>query len=115
MARAASHEESTLLSVNIDRSGSGIVFRLHGELDLSTAPALRESLSRALADECSDIVLDLAGLDYLDSTGLSLFVGARNRAAASGVRLRIRNPQRGTRRLLEITNLQNFFDIDDNE
>jgi anti-sigma B factor antagonist len=82
-------------------------------LDLSSAPSVREVLSDALEENPVELVLDLADLNYVDSTGLSLFVGAKKRAQTSGTRLVLRNLQSGTQRLLEITGLKDSFDLDD--
>jgi anti-sigma B factor antagonist len=83
-------------------------------MDLSTAPVAREALSDAL-EEPADLVLDLADLDYVDSTGLSLLVSGRKRAQASGTRFALQNPQLRIRRLLEIARLDDFFDLEDYE
>jgi anti-anti-sigma factor len=56
---------------------------------------------------------NLADLDCLDSTGLSLLVSGRRRGQALGTRFVVQNPQLGTRRLLEITRLDDFFELED--
>jgi len=48
----------------------------HGDLDLAAAPELRETLSLALRSDAPAIVIDLRGLDFLDSTGLKVLVEA---------------------------------------
>jgi anti-sigma B factor antagonist len=47
-----------------------------GELDIDTAEEMDHSLSIALASEAERVVIDLRGLDFLDSTGLRSIVGA---------------------------------------
>jgi anti-sigma B factor antagonist len=87
--------------------------RLVGELDVSTAPLLQATLAKAVGDQPVDIILDLADLRYLDSTGLSLFVTTSKRAQTSGRKLVLLNPQTSTRRLLEVTDLTNYFEVND--
>ena len=48
-----------------------------GDLDITGAPELEETLRLALASDAASIVVDLRGLDFLDSTGLRALVGAR--------------------------------------
>ena len=63
----------------IERAGlagaSGIV--VSGEVDISTAPQLAGTLDDAIRESEGAFVVDLSGLDFLDSTGVSVFVRAR--------------------------------------
>ncbi len=82
---------------------SGVGFRLSGELDLSTADALRALLA-ALPADGGAVVLDLADLSFMDSTGLHLFEQyARTRNG--GKSLVLENVPANIRRLLEITGM----------
>ena len=49
---------------------------LHGELDIGTAPKLDEAVDQALDDGCREVVLDLAGTTFMDSTGLNALIRA---------------------------------------
>jgi anti-sigma B factor antagonist len=49
---------------------------LHGELDIGTAPKLDAAVDRALEDGCREVVLDLGGTTFMDSTGLSALIRA---------------------------------------
>jgi anti-sigma B factor antagonist len=99
-----------LLSVKVEGSGSRVFVQLKGELDISTAPLLQTTLADVLGDTPEEIVLNLADVSYVDSTGLSLFITATKRARAQGGKLVLQNPQESTQRLLEITNLTDYFD-----
>ena len=73
--------ETPMLTLRLVQGERESVVGLSGELDLSSAPPLRELLARVLTeDPPSRIVLELSDLDYLDSTGLSVFVTAHKRA-----------------------------------
>jgi anti-sigma B factor antagonist len=90
------------------------VISMRGELDLSSAPPLRELLARMFMEEHPDrLVLDLTDLIYLDSTGLSVFVSAHKRAHASGMEFWLAGPNSSVRRLLKITALDQIFTIVD--
>lgn len=87
-----------------------VVLGLTGELDLSTAPSLRQRLL-AIGDEGKSIVLDLAGVSFADSTTLGVFVTAHKRLTEQGRRLAIANPVPGIRQILEITNLDGVIAV----
>lgn len=63
---------------------SGLVISVAGELDMATAPALRERLSRATAAGASALVLDLRGVTFMDSIGLAAILHARSRLNEAG-------------------------------
>ena len=63
---------------------SGLVITVAGELDMATAPALRERLSRAIAAGASALVLDLRGVTFMDSIGLAAILLARSRLNEAG-------------------------------
>lgn len=84
---------------------------LIGDLDISSAPLLRQGLLDLLADGSNDITLDMAGLGFIDSTGLSVVVGAYKRAREDGRRVVVRNPRPPTRRVLEISGLDTVIPI----
>jgi anti-sigma B factor antagonist len=50
-----------------------------GEVDVFTAPSLDEALSAAIGAGCGRLIVDLSGVDFLDSTGLSVLVKALKR------------------------------------
>lgn len=77
-----------------------------GEVDLATTPALRERLLRVLRDQRPDLLdVDLAGVTFLDCTGIGALVAVRNAALHAGAQLRVSNPQPIVRWVLEVTGL----------
>lgn len=77
-----------------------------GEIDLATAPVLREKLLILLRDQSPALlVVDLAGVTFLDCAGISALVRVRNAAGEIGCQLRITYPQSFVRRVLEVTGL----------
>lgn len=65
------------------------VVTLHGDLDLLTAPALRERLDMLTAGPCPDLVLDLRPVSFIDCAGLGVLCRVRNRVRARHGRLRL--------------------------
>lgn len=81
-----------------------------GEIDLATAPVLRERLLRVLRDQRPDLLdVDLAGVTFLDCTGLGALVAIRNAAIQAGRQMRVSHPQPTVRRVLEVTGLLGVF------
>ena len=77
-----------------------------GEIDLSTTDLLRARLLNVLsALHPQRIEVDLAGVPFMDCGGLTVLIVAGNAAARAGCQLRITNPQRLVRRILDLTGL----------
>lgn len=76
-----------------------------GEVDSSSAPLLRSELESALVGDPRELVVDLDGVTFLDSAGLSVLAGAHRTAAARDVRLRVLASGRAVIRPLQITGL----------
>ena len=101
-------------SVHAVRRGNESFVELTGELDLLSAPQLREILVEIFdEDRPRRLVLDLSDLIYMDSTGLSVFVTAHKRASASGTEFCLTHPNASVRRLLQITALDQIFVVVD--
>ena len=73
------------VTCTVEELGSATVVHVSGELDVTSAPRLREVLLRVLADRPSThLIVDLGGVDFLDSTGIGVMVGAHKRVTAGG-------------------------------
>jgi anti-sigma B factor antagonist len=89
------------------------VIAVRGEIDVATAPQLRECLQRVIAHGESTIVLDLLGVTFLDSTALGVMVGALKRCREAGGDLHIVVADPRIMKIFEITGLTNVFTIAD--
>ena len=84
---------------------------LDGELDASTAHLLYEQLAALAREGTMHVALNLAELDFLDSTGLSVIVAEHKRVEAMGGELIIFSPCPRVRRLFELTGLDDYLNI----
>ena len=75
-----------------------------GELDIATAPALREAV-REQRQRADSVVLDLSRLRFLDSTGLHLLLQLRRDADEEGWALEITSPVGEASRVIEVTRM----------
>ncbi|HVW16900.1 MAG TPA: STAS domain-containing protein [Solirubrobacteraceae bacterium] len=87
------------------------VVALAGELHLSTAPELRARLSRVISLRPPALIVDLSGVEFIDSTGLSVLLGALRRVERSGGRLALVAGSATVMRLFHITRLDETFAI----
>jgi anti-sigma B factor antagonist len=98
------------LSIDLTNEKDGtLVFKLRGSLDLATAPTVRAALSEATEKDKHDLIVDLSHLEFLDSTGLGVLIGAHRRAAERGGSLRLIVSDGPISRLLNITGLIGVF------
>jgi anti-sigma B factor antagonist len=84
---------------------------LDGEIDLSSAPAARAKIGRVTHSQPAFVILDLSRLDFVDSTGLGVFVGALRRIRAEGGELRLAGATPSIRRVFGVTGLDRVFDL----
>lgn len=91
------------LTIRSERREVMHVVGLSGELDLATAPRLRAELQAVEASDAAEIVLDLADLSFIDSSGLQLIINAEARSRANGKRLALRRGQAPVHRIFELT------------
>lgn len=87
------------------------VIAVSGEIDVATAPQLRECLHRVIAQGDSTIDLDLLGVTFLDSTALGVLVGALKRCREVGGDLHLVVADPRIVKIFEITGLTNVFTI----
>jgi anti-sigma B factor antagonist len=94
-----------LVTFEVTAAGSTVRIRALGEIDSSSAGALRAELDAVLDGTPGEVVLDLTGVTFLDSAGLSTLAAAHRRAGGDGVRLRVLASGRAVMRPLQITGL----------
>ena len=99
------------VSVTSRQSGDRTVVRVAGEIDVYTAPALREELAAQLDAGRTDLVVDLADVSFMDSTGLGVLVGALKRVRTTGGDLRLVIDQEKVLKVFRITALTQVFEI----
>jgi len=99
------------LRLEIQSAPSGVVLAVAGELDSHSSPQLRTTLLGLVADGDEDVVVDLAGVSFCDSTGLGVLVGAHRRMAASERTLAVRSVRPAVRHLLEVSGLDQVLQV----
>ena len=99
------------LEIEVQASEERTLVALSGDLDAATAASLYDTLAELEIADAHHIVLDLAKVTFMDSTGLAVIVTEHKRLAHSGGSLTIFSPPSSVRRLFEITGLTSLLDI----
>jgi anti-anti-sigma factor len=99
---------TALGSIEAEPDGSGSrVIKLLGEIDISNANAIGRELDQIVSDSHIPVVVDLAGLEFMDSSGIAMLL----RAVGGATSVEIRNPSRVVRRIIECTGLTDVLRI----
>ncbi|MFE6223875.1 MULTISPECIES: STAS domain-containing protein [unclassified Streptomyces] len=85
----------TTIEAHEDDRGGWTVLRLRGELDLVTSPGIRRRVHDAVAAGRHDLVVDLSGVRFCDSSGIGVLVASRRLLRSCGGRLRLVLPEVG--------------------
>ena len=97
---------SGLFSLESVLDGETRTLRLHGELDLATAPGLEKALDEAFDGGSAALVLDLSALTFIDSTGIALLIGAIAREADGSTVRFIPSQAPAVTRVLRLTGVE---------
>ncbi len=99
--------------IDRDHEPGAIVVTLYGELDLASGPLLEDELHAAETTGKERIVIDLSGLDFMDSVGLEVLIDAQRRSLQNGHQLSLLRGSRSVHRIFELTNMEAAFRFDD--
>ncbi len=99
------------LSLATHTHGDHTVLEVGGEVDVYTAPRLRERLIELVDGGATSVVVDLGRVDFLDSTGLGVLVGALKRLRAAGGGLVLVCDKEPLLKIFRITALDQVFPL----
>lgn len=99
------------LTINVTNDNGKSIVNLVGEIDAYTAPQLKETLVPLTKENGQTVEVDLEDVNYMDSTGLGVFVSALKSTKENKSHLRLVNLQDRVLRLFEITGLDEVIDI----
>ena len=101
------------LLISSGATGDELVIRLVGELDPHTSPLLEQEIDEGLGSGVKRLVLDMSELRFIDSSGLRVLIKAHTALGDAGKALVLRAPNETARRLFEITDLVEHFEIEE--
>lgn len=98
-------------AVSVMPVGGAATVGVTGELDSHTSPRLGAALVGLAADGVREVTVDLSGIPFIDCTGLSVLVGGLKSIREQGGDMVVKSPTPATRRLFEITGLDDVLTI----
>lgn len=101
------------LGLDVQERDGFAVLAVSGEVDVATVPRLREQLHGLVAQGSNQIVVNLDAVDFLDSTGLGVLVGALKRVRSNDGDLHLVCTQPRIRKVFEVTGLTKVFKLFD--
>jgi len=101
------------MKIEVAKENNVTIVAVEGEIDVETSPQLRERFDELLAQGEHNFVIDLGGVDFIDSSGLAAFVRLfkRVRVGEGDVKLCCIRPE--ILKIFELTRLNRVFDIFD--
>lgn len=97
------------MEIQVMGQGSATVLAARGRIDSMTASKLGEALTREISAGHITLVLDLSGVDYMSSAGLRELVNALKKVKRANGDLRIAQPSRRVREVMEMAGLDTIF------
>jgi anti-sigma B factor antagonist len=99
------------LKVTTRLQGDHTVISVAGEIDIYTAPRLQSELMAALNEGPARLIVDMSSVDFCDSTGINVLLGAHRHARDRGGELQLAGPGSATRKVLQVTGLESVFTV----
>jgi len=96
--------------VDVSQDTGTLILRLCGELDVASRDVIEPAVLAAIPTAYT-VILDLSDLTFCDSSGLTMFLAAKETAEAEGTTLRLRNPRPNVARVLQISGVDQVLDI----
>ncbi len=93
------------LHLHHDHIDGESILHVAGEVDMATAPALRDAALHAIVNHGPSLTLDLASVTFMDSTGLHVLVATYRRVRVHGGTFNLRNIPEIVHKLLRVTGL----------
>ena len=98
-------------STEVNPTDEATVIRVRGEIDIATAGRLRDVIEPHMGPK-QTIILDLSGVEFMDSSALHVLVQARGRLTENGGSLILRNPSTAAHRLLTVAGANDLLETD---
>jgi anti-sigma B factor antagonist len=103
---------SSNLEISLDQVGRDATVRLSGRVDVDSSPDLRDRLQTLLSEEAlpQTIIVDLAGVSYIETSGIATLIEALRIARHHRTNLRLQGLSGAVLRLFEVTGVLSLFE-----
>lgn len=99
--------------ISEEKKGEIDVLRLEGRLDAASAKDIKSKINELVKNSRANIVMDLAGINFIDSTGLGCMVSCLRTVSQKGGDIKVAGLQAQVRAIFELTRLHRIFQIFD--
>jgi anti-sigma B factor antagonist len=99
------------LTIDKEKSPNGSLLRVAGEVDLYSSPELRKAILKAVPSAKGGLVVDLAGVTYIDSSGVATLVEGLRSAREHGTGFILNAPSQAVTQVLELARLDSVFEV----
>ena len=99
------------MNIQEDTKGDIFICSMGGEVNLETSPILRKLFERLIKENKKKIIVDLAGVSYIDSSGLATLIEMLQRLKGIDAKMRICGIQQKVKYVFEITKLDKLFEM----
>jgi anti-anti-sigma factor len=101
--------EDAEFQVEIDASDSAVTLTVRGDIDIATVSELESARAEALAREPRKLMIDLAQVGFVDSSGVKFLIDTQRRAAREGWQLALRRPPEPAMKVFVITGADRYL------
>jgi anti-sigma B factor antagonist len=99
------------LTIDKEQSPDGSLIRVVGEVDLYSSPELRKAILKAVPSAEGGLAIDLAGVTYIDSSGVATLVEGLRSAREHGTGFALVSPSPAVMQVLELARLDSVFEV----
>jgi anti-sigma B factor antagonist len=99
------------LGLDVQRVAGLPVLLVNGEIDIYTAPLFKQAVVGLVSEGAKDVVIDLSGVTFMDSSGFGTLLGATRRLRPTGGGLHLASPNSTIQRMLRLTRLDTIMQI----
>ena len=99
------------LTIDREQQPNGSLIRVVGEVDLYSSPELRKAILKAVPSAEGGLAIDLAGVTYIDSSGVATLVEGLRSAREHGTGFALVSPSPAVMQVLELARLDSVFEV----
>lgn len=99
------------LTIEKSRASEGTLIQAVGEVDLYSSPDLRKAILKAVPSAGGVLLIDLAGVTYIDSSGVATLVEGLRSTREHGAGFALVSPSRAVMQVLELARLDSIFEV----
>ena len=99
------------VKIDVDAAGEETLLRVEGDVDLYSSPELRKAVLKAVPKAVSAVGVDLAGVTYIDSSGVATLVEGLRSAKEHGKVFVLVAPSTSVMKVLELARLDSVFEV----